>query len=286
MRDIFNSKLGGVLVALLRTSPLFLFISLLLKLSFLVLQVGSIWVIIMWVSGKVEPMLVDLIGVPPVSIIYPIVGGVGLVLSAILSLFSKMTALKAIYRFEGRVSEWGQSKEVKLSIGDFRNIVKLMLGLVDVLVPVLLIVLVVTAWIALLPYISIFFALLLLGGVYLLRKGVIISARLYRPGRRIRLYSEYVGSDEHDRFYNILLLPQYISVAIFGAVSLLIVFSVVMVKLHVTDSSGFLGILTIATAMAILQMRSFVSVIVRAGAFNKSILAFSETVYGSKKVSC
>lgn len=242
-----------------------------LKVSFLVVQLGSIWLIFYWVTGNVPSALVEKTGVPVESYFYAFLGAGLLFLSSLLGLASRFVALKATLRLEKVILAEVRAKEFPLLPGDLKNIVKVMLSLIDITVPVLLIIAVIVCWSLVLPYSLLAVLVLLVIGFVAIRSGVGYSAGKYRrTGKRVSI-AEYLSSNEHISFYRVLLLPNYISMVIFGVISISIVLSVYIARQYFDGGSWYTDLLMIATAITFLQMRSFAGIIQRVGAYSDSL---------------
>lgn len=271
MLEFYKGKLFYVLFVFLKTAPILALASIGFRLLFIIIQVASIWFIFGWVSGQVNPYAAQFIGLPAESYVYPCIGALTFFGSTIFSLLSKICGLKATFKFEKLITEKINEVENSLTKGDLKNIVKLMIGVLDVGVPLLLIVVVSVLWILITPYTLILIALILLGGMWLLKKGVGFSAKRYRsamPGNKL---DEYLNSSEHQGFYKILLLPSYVTLVLMSVIAISIVLSLIATKLYFTAQGEQIGYMAILTGVAFLQMRSLSSIIVRAGAYNKSL---------------
>ena len=107
---------------------------------------------------------------------------------------------------------------------------------------------------------------------------MIFSAKRYRPVVTRSKLESYVGSEEHFGFYKILLLPNYITLALMTIVAVSIVLSLIATKLYFASHGSQVGYMAILTGVAFLQIKSFASIILRAGAYNKSLTAVHDAV--------
>lgn len=282
MHSFYKSKLAPVLVSFVKSAPIFVLASMGFRFLFIGMQVISIWFIFGWVGGSVNQQVLDLVGLPVSSYIYPCIGAAGFICSTVFSLFSKICALKATFKFERAVAEKSMVLKAILTKGDLKNIVKLMISVLDVVVPLGLIFAVSVLWAFITPYTLILAFFILLSGVWFLRKGVGFSAKRYKPvPTRIKLDS-YVGSEEHLGFYKILLLPNYITLVLITIVAVSIVLSLIATKLYFASHGSQVGYMAILTGVAFLQIKSFASIILRAGAYNKSLAAVHDVVVAKK----
>ena len=285
MHSFYKSKLAPVLVSFVKSDPIFVMASMGCRFLFITMQVISIWFIFGWVGGHVNQHVLDLVGLPAESYVYPCVGALGFICSTVFSLFSKICALKATFKFERAVAEKSVALKAILTKGDLKNIVKLMISVLDVVVPLGLIFAVSVLWAFITPYTLILAFFILLSGVWFLRKGVGFSAKRYKPvSARIKLDS-YVGSEEHLVFYKILLLPNYITLVLITIIAVSIVLSLIATKLYFASHGSQVGYMAILTGVAFLQIKSFASIILRAGAYNKSLTAVHGVVVAKKDAS-
>ncbi|WGI26629.1 hypothetical protein QEN58_06095 [Halomonas alkaliantarctica] len=279
MFNLHKSKLANVLFCFVKTAPLLVLIGIIFRFLFIVLQVSSIWFIFGWVGGNVKPVVKEMIGLPVESYIYPCIGALGFILSTLCLLIGKMCSLKATCQFEKVIVEKVGNNQVLISKGDLKNIVKLLISVMDVMVPLALIVTVSALWIHVTPYMLILIFIMLCGGAWLLKKGVGFSAKRYKPINRTGKLESYVGSQEQQGFYKMLLLPNYIMLALMSIIAILIVTSLIATKLYFESHGGQIGYMAILTGVAFLQMRSFSNIVVRAGAYNKSLSAIYKAFF-------
>ncbi|MDT4878299.1 hypothetical protein FQZ97_1138890 [compost metagenome] len=121
------------------------------------------------------------------------------------------------------------------------------------------------------------FILAALGG-WVSKKGVIFSARKYKALHSKGKLDEYLGGGEHLSFYRILLLPSYISLVAIVIVSVSIVLSMIATKIYFSSHGLSIGHTAILTGVAFLQAKSMTSIILRAGAYNKSLSAIYNVI--------
>ncbi|TBU81919.1 hypothetical protein DNK06_05205 [Pseudomonas daroniae] len=273
MLNFYKSKLAPVLVNFVKAAPILVTASMGFRFLFIAMQVASIWFIFGWVGGHVNSYIVSFVGVSVESYIYPCIGAIGFICSTVFSLFSKMCALKATFKFEGVVVEKSIADKSPMTKGDLKNIVKLMISVLDVVVPLGLIIAVSILWAFITPYSLMIFVFIACSGIWLLRKGVIFSAKRYKPVSTRNKLDSYVGSEEHLGFYKVLLLPNYIALVIISIISVSIVLSLIATKLYFSSHGSHVGYMAILTGVAFLQIKSFASIILRAGAYNKSLAA-------------
>jgi len=273
MLSLYKSKLAPVLVNFVKAAPMLVTASMGFRFLFIAMQVASIWFIFGWVGGHVNSYVLSIVGMPVESYIYPCIGAVGFMCSTVFSLLSKMCALKATFKFERVVVEKSTVDKKPMTKGDLKNIVKLMISVLDVVVPLGLIIAVSMLWAFITPYSLIVFLFIVCSGIWLLRKGVIFSAKRYKPVSTRNKLDNYVGSEEHLGFYKVLLLPNYIALAIISIISISIVLSLIATKLYFSSHGSQVGYMAILTGVAFLQIKSFASIILRAGAYNKSLAA-------------
>lgn len=261
-----------------RTAPLLFLASLGCRLFFILLQMASLWIIFSWVSGSVNAYFLEIVGQSADSYIYPGIGAAGLIGSTCFSLLSKMLALESTCKFEAKVVERNSSLNLPLTKGDLKNIVKLMISVLDIIIPLMLIVVVACLWTAITPYTLLIFSLVLFIGVWTSKKGVKFSANSFKNITATGQLNEYIGGHEHRRFYKILLLPHYVSLVIISMVAISVALSLVATKIYFNSHGMSIGHMAIITGVAFLQMKSFAGIIVRAGAYNKSLSAIHKII--------
>lgn len=278
---LLDGKLVGLVMLMLRTSPACTLASLIAKAAFLLMQLASIMLIFSWINQSVPGPILTVTGLPADSNWFALLGAFGLILSSALSLLSKKMALKGILRVERVIIERFVGQAHTLQKGDLKNIVKVLLSVTDVIVPVILIVAVTAAWVWITPYSLIAVVILALFALPLMRKGVSFSAKRYRPSKVRTLFPDYLDSEEHTAFYKILIMPNYIGMAMFVMISVGLILSVLAARLYFNGNETYAHILIIATAVAFLQTRSFVGIILRAGAYNRSITKVDDAIRSS-----
>jgi hypothetical protein len=272
MVNLFKSKLISLFIVLFRTSPFFVLASMFFKGLFLLTQVVSLMLIIGWAMGSVRAVIVEVIGVPPESVLFPCIGAAGFVLSTLFSLFSKQCALKATSAFETHILGKFDPNDHSLSSGDLNSIVKLMISIVDSVVPIVLILGVSVAWAVVKPYSVLIILILMSLMFWIIKKGIRFSSKRFRLKMIRPDIKDYVESDQHERFYGILLTSHYISIGMTIIISISLVISLVTAKEFLDFNSGYAARLLLVTGVAFLQARSFVGIIMRTGAYNKSLV--------------
>lgn len=273
MLSLYKSKLVPVLVGFVRSAPILVLTSMGFRFLFIAMQVLSIWFIFGWVGGSVNEHVLDIIGLPAASYVYPCIGAAGFIASTAFSLLSKICALKATLKFEQVVVEKSIALGAIVTKGDLKNIVKLTISVLDIVVPLGLIFAVSVLWVIITPYILILLVFILFLGVWFLKKGVGFSAKRYKPVAVRNKLDSYLGSEEHLGFYKILLLPNYIALVLIAVIAVLIVLSIIATKMYFDLHGTSVGRMAILTGVALLQIKSFNSIILRAGAYNKSLTA-------------
>lgn len=268
---LLNGKLVSLIVLLVRTSPGYTLISILAKAAFLLMQLASILLMFSWINQSVPKPLIALTGLAADSNWYAFMAAAGLVLSSAMSLLSKKMALKGTMKVERVILARVNETHAGLQKGDLKNIVKVLLSVTDIIVPVMLMVAVIIGWVVVTPYSAIAIGVLAVLALPLMRRGVSFSAKRYKPGKARIALPDYLDSEEHQSFYKIMIMPNYIGLAMFTLISGGIIFSVMAAKVYFDGQETFAHILIIATAVAFLQARSFVGIILRTGAYNRSI---------------
>lgn len=279
MLSLYKSKLVPVLISFVRSAPILVITSMGFRFLFIAMQVLSIWFIFGWVGGNVNEYALDFIGLPAVSYAYPCIGAAGFIASTVFSLLSKICALKATLKFEQVVVQRSVALEVILTKGDLKNIVKLMISVLDIVVPLGIIIAVSVLWVAITPYTLILLVFIFFAGVWFLRKGVGFSAKRYKAVATRNKLDSYLGSEEHLGFYKVLLLPNYITLVLITVIAISIVLSIIATKIYFDQHGAKVGHMAILTGAALLQVKSFNGIILRAGAYNKSLAAIYSVLF-------
>lgn len=271
MRSLYKSKLVPVLVSFISSAPVFVTTSMGFRFLFIAMQVLSVWFIFGWVGGDVNEHVLSVVGLPAASYVYLCIGAAGFIVSTVSSFLSKICALKATLKFESFVVERSFFLEVPVTKGDLKSIVKLLISVLDVIVPLGVIFTVSVLWVLITPYALVLFVFVLLSGVWILKKSVGFSAKRYKCVVMRGKLDRYLGSEEHLGFYKILLLPNYITLVLMSVMAVSIVLSIIAAKVYSDLHGASVGHMAILTGVALLQIKSFNGIILRAGAYNKSI---------------
>lgn len=280
IKNIFNGKTYNLILSLLKVSPYYFISSLFLKLLFLLMQAIALGIIFHWSTGHVNYYLLSMIGQDKGSYIYPGVGAFLFVTASLISLLSKIVALKAIEKLEVLIVKKSLSSKVKVSIGDLKNIVKLLIHVVDVIMPTVLFVGVTIFWMFIAPSMVLFFVFVLIWALLLMKKGVRFSSSRYgRKSARLGV-NEYLSSDDHKSYYNILLMSNYLTAVVFPIISVLMVVSLVAAS-HYSESLGsYANKVTIVTALALFQTKGFIGLTLKIGTCYKSLILVNAIMNG------
>jgi len=265
MKKLLNTKVAVLVRLMLKLTPIQLFIALLLKACFISLQVAAIWLMISWVGGKPLPLVQTLVAHDPSSYIYLAISACALILASVFSFGARWVTLRCVKRAETYVFHRA-GKKGGLLASDFRNLSKFLMSIIDAFMPMAFIVSVVIAWIIVVPAALLPLAAVAFFIVFSFKKAVVFSERTFRPGKRVAAPQEYIGSVEHQKFYRILMVPQYISLVTYILIAVGMVIVLASVKQLETESFE-LGFLPVASALALLQFKSFAVLLVRYGAY-------------------
>ncbi len=231
---------------------------------FILLQVIAVWMMISWISGSMLPAVKDIVQLDDSSYVYLAIAWLVMVSSSVSAFFSRWLALRSIRRLEIHIFELTQGSG--LVVSDYRNLSKVMLAITDAFVPIIFICGVSLVWLVKIPELMLPFMVLVILLALFFRKVVRFSAFTFKnKGRRVKP-EEYIGSNEHQNFYQILMVSQYISLAIYTLIATGIVATLVLIH-SFSNNLLNLGLLPVATALALLQFKSFVSLLVRLGAY-------------------
>lgn len=265
MTKFLNISIIYLLRLMLRLASVSVAGAVVFKGIFLLLQISAIWMMISWISGAMLPVAKELVRLNDSSYVYLAIAWGMLISASASAFFSRWLALRSIKKLEQYVCEKTEGKG--LMVSDYRNLTKIMLGLIDAFVPLIFIVGVLGAWLIVIPELMLpFVVLVILVGLFF-RKGIHFSAARFKgTGRRIDP-EKYIGSNEHQNFYQILMVSQYISLATYTLIATGIVVALILIQ-SFSENLQTLGLLPVATAIALLQFKSFVSLLVRLGAYS------------------
>lgn len=269
MKSILKGNVFFLVRLLLKLNPVSIFFVLGLKASFILFQVSSIWVLVSWIGGSVVQVIQDFVGSPSSSYVYPAMSAFFLVFAAISAALSRYVGLKCVSKVELCVNS--VAKEGDVTVADYKNLTKLLLSMMDALIPSLFILVVVIIWGFIYPMIIPLICVLLVFLLQFFRRGVGVSAKKLKPLLSKVKAVDYVHSEQRLRFYSILMLPQYVIIAIYTLIAFFVLFLSVAVRSYLDGGSIHdLGLLLIVSALALMQLKSFVTVLVRSGAYNSS----------------
>ncbi|MDI3323039.1 hypothetical protein QKW35_01505 [Pontibacterium granulatum] len=268
MKKFLHSNVAYLVMLMVMQAPFRVLAAVLCKAAFIILQVSAIWIMIIWVRGSMLPLAQQIVGAEPGSLLYPILSGGLLIGAACSSCLARSLGLGGVKKVEQLVMAETSGKQ--LHVGDYRNLAKLLLAVIDSFVPLAFIMLVILVWIYTVPALMLPLAGVLLIILFFFRQGARFSARYFKLSSERLDPESYVGSEEQQRFYRTLMLPQYITVGSYIFIAAALVAVVVSIK---TLSAGDveLGLLPIASALAVVQFRSFVGLLVRFGAYSRNV---------------
>ncbi|MGQ7818399.1 hypothetical protein ACUTAH_22445 [Metapseudomonas furukawaii] len=278
MRSFYKSKLASVFIEFMKASPILVIASMGFRILFLMLQALSVWVIFTWISGGVNKRLAEFIDLPADSYVYLCVGAVAFCVSTLVSLLSRVCILRGARNFERILIDKGDLSLFSVTKGDLKNIIKLLVSVADAMVPAFILVVVSLAWVYITAYAAAFVAVLLVAGVWVLKRGAAFSAKRYKFESSKRGLEGYVDSEEHRGFYSALILPSYVFAVSIFVVSCSIVLTIVAAKYYLSSHEERVSHIAILTGVAILQIRSFSGIVLRAGAYSKSLTRVYDVV--------
>jgi uncharacterized membrane protein YqjE len=112
----------------------------------------------------------------------------------------------------------------------------------------------------------------LLAFLYFFRKTVKVSAKTMKIFPSSIAVNDYLGSESDAHFQKILMHSQYVIVAVYSLMAICVSLLAIIIKNNLLISIGeYATLLIIATAISILQLKSFVSALVKMGAYNATI---------------
>lgn len=267
MIAIQKNNLFGLLGLLFRQAFFRVLGALAFKLYFILFQVASVWVIISWLNGSVIDVVQQLVGQDVTSFIYPLLASASLILAALCGFAARALGISSIKKVEVYVS-----KEVvagNLLASDYRNMCKLLLALIEALVPALFIISVAFSWVFFYPILLVPIISLVALVLFVFVKGVRLSEGNFSTNGKRTKPEDYIGSDEYKRFYRVLMVPQYFSIIIYILMSVGILGVAYSIRNFSFDEFD-LSILPIVSALALLQLKSFIGLLVRFGAYYRN----------------
>lgn len=280
MKSLLKGNIFFMVRLLIKKNPFAVPSVILLKMMFILFQVSSIWLLISWIGGNVIPIAKNFLGVGSSSFIYPVISSCLFILSAVALAFSRYVGLQCIGNLELFVSSIAGGD--KVTISDYKSLTKLLLAIIDALTPLFFMLCVIIAWAIIYPLLIPFIFFLFVMMLLLVRKGVGFSAKKLKSTLPKVGANEYIGSGQYVLFRSILMLPQYIIVVVYSAIAIfLIIFSVFIKNYFEEGSVHGLSFLLVVTALAFLQMKSFVTVLVKLGAYNSSAAKIAKLLKSS-----
>jgi hypothetical protein len=266
LKTLYKGNLSYLYFLLLRLAPLRLIWVFLFKVLFILFQVSAISLIVSWYRGHIPDLLVTWIAVPTESNVYPGVSASLLVFASFCSLLARKLSLSSILKVEKYIEERiGET----LKPSTYKSIVKVLLSMIDLLVPLVFIAAVSIVWLVLYPVSLVPVLFFVFIFVLVMKRTALISIGVMKKDGG-RSDAEYISSGEHDKFFRILMLPQYLNFAIYLLMAALIFVLAVFIKNYFVYSHQLM-ILSIVTALAVLRLKSFLGIIVRIGAYYRSI---------------
>ncbi len=270
IRKLLHTKLAVLAMLVVRLVPIRLFVALLLKGGFIAMQILAIWLVTSWIGGHPLPLARGVVTQEATSYSYLIIGAAALIVAAMLAFLSKILILRSVRCIEAHI--YGRLPQKSgLESSDFRNLSKLLVSTMDAFMPAVFIISIAAIWVFIAPLVLIPVVGVGILVMILFRKAVGFSARAFQNNsRRIAVLDDYIGSLEHKKFYRTLMVPQYITLVSYVLIALGIVAILISVR-ELKSSTTDLGLLPIASALALLQFRSFVVFLVRYGAYYRSV---------------
>lgn len=252
---------------LFRCAPFEIIAILLLSAAFLIFQVMSLWLIISWFGGEVLQPVKEVFGFESESNVYPVIAAICLVMASLMYLLAKLLTVnsidKSIKKIEGRIPTG------IVSPSSYKSLSKLMLALVDSLVPLVFILAVCIYWVALLPFLAPFIFLVLILIYFNFKKLIEYASKAVHRKVIIKKGTMYVGGEDHAALRKVMLLPAYINVSIYLIIGCLINITAVFSGEYTLENDT-LNILLIITAVAIFRLKSFVGLVIKIGAHRRS----------------
>lgn len=271
MNSIFKGNVAFLIQLIIKLNPFGIACAVFFKACFILFQVISIWTLISWFSGAVVPQLQNIVGVSSDSYAYPALASLALIMASISNALSRYLGLKCVLKVEVLLERCSEGTDIRAS--DYKGVAKLLLALMDSLIPMLFILVIALFWLLLYPYAIPVVLLLFFLLLKLFKRAVAFSARRMKPLATRSTGVDYLNSAEHRHFHGILMIPQYITIVVYSFMALGVLLFSIFVKGYMGgDVDSWLGLLMIITAIAFIQFRSFISVAVRMGAYNSIAL--------------
>ena len=245
------------------------FLSALFKSMFITAQAASLWLLIGWARGALPDFVVRLHIIEDESALYPFFCSLVFIASAFFSLFSKFLCIRSVQNLEADL--FFRINTDFPSSSEWRNVAKLMISIVDSVIPLLLMIIVLSAWVVIFPvlFLPILFALLILLAIP--AAGVKLTKKAFNMPRKRVNKDSYLGSPEYARFYRLLINPQIITVGVYGVVAIVVSLVAYLMKTYPVEIDG-IEALPLITIIAFLQMKSMIGLIVRWGVYSDCAL--------------
>jgi len=267
--EVFRQSVLFWMWFILCRSPLSIFLSLFARICFISFQAIAILILIGWLTGEVNFRIAGIFGFRQEGISYPILSGSMMLMASIFGIISRKMAIYTIRKIE--IYAVNLDSTSQLTISDLRSFAKIMLALIDTLIPILLLLLTSIAWLWYFPWLTPFLILVAVGLFFLYRAIAKYSEKQIRAPSEKFSNIEYLTSAQRHRFYKILILPHYITlITYFLLASFVVIFSIVLVGINDESARAEIQILSIVTAIATFQLKSLVTVVVRIGAYGES----------------
>lgn len=250
-------------------------IALCFKSAFLLIQVIAIWTILGWMRGSVPEIISMFLGIESASYVYPVFAGLLLIFSSVCSFVSKLIAISAVKRLEFRL--FNEISHNPPPASDWRNLAKLLLSLTDSLMPLGIILAIIGFWLYFIPVLMPLVIIAVLIIALFQVRGIRFSKNTFLMPRVRAKPEEYIGSDDYLRFYKLLMVPQYVTFGTYILVAVTIAGVAILIKSH-SATVLRLGLLPLATALSILQLKSFIGLTVRWGVYAGSASAIDEAI--------
>ena len=279
----------------IRETYVFIVFASFLRIASLIMQAMSVGLLLSWLLDSLPEIINEYISNSVPHYLIPIVSVLIFFCSSILTVLSKKITLHAIFLFEKYVFLVKSVEDI--SLHEYGGIARVLLSLVDALVPLLLILLVGSLWVYQYPSSTSYIVLFLLltgAGIAAIIDYISTkhegSVEKSRAERRLPKNEILKIQDDRRYFYRIIILPQYTSVLMYFVVSLIIAASLVFIKEYYSEEKGLLSsFLPLLTIVSILQLSSMVTLLMRVGMFReligKLVLAISNQNLKNKNVN-
>lgn len=260
-----------------KKSYIFVFVAVVFRAGGIACQATSISLLVGWLANNVPEVLLITFGIQSDNLVIPLFAAGVFFLSSVSAILSKIITLRGVHNFEKYI--FLEKNLSKITIAEFGGLTKVLLAVVDSIMPLVFLVIVCFLWILKFPILLPVMIAFILSVIFLGRSAISFVVKSHRSNVD-RLKSErslakevvYSKAASDRALYKMIILPQYLSIFIYFVIAALLVTSIVMMKqFPVTEQDLLSRFLPIGTLIAALQLKSIISLITKVGIFSDLI---------------